>query len=310
MLVSIITAFYNGTEYLSGLLQSIQANALKCHEYGISIEHIIVNDSPDCELVIDAAEYDFDVRIHVNEQNRGIHASRIAGFEMAAGEYLIFLDQDDTLEPEAVCSHLDVMVKKNAGNNHRKRETANGVVTGVAPAVSVGNGYFVNQKNSRRTAIYKNIWYHSLSNRLHTMIKYGTVIISPGQCMIRKSAVPKVWLANPVRTNGADDELLWLAMLSEGCFFAVNRSYVYNHLETGKNTSDNIGQIAESSLEGMQLLKQCPGFTNNQLKLYSRRRQMKKDRYQKSFGKRVWINVKNPDLSLYIIGVKLLKQLP
>ena len=293
MLVSIITTFYYGTEYLPALLKSIQENAVRCKRHGIDIEHIIVNDSPDIKFTIEDRD-SFKVRIYDNERNMGIHASRITGVGMAKGKYIIFLDQDDTLAPGAVLSHMAVM--------HRR--------DGRLPAVSVGNGYWVDKKTRHRETIYKNIWYHGLCNRMDTVICYGTIIISPGQCMIRKSAIPNEWLSYPVKQSGSDDELLWLTMLARGCFFAVNKRYIYNHLTTGENTSDDVGRIADSSLEGIKLLKKCPGFTHRQLRLFYRRRKMKKERYQKSMPQKMWVNFKNPDLSLYIIGVKLLKSVP
>ena len=58
-------------------------------------------------------------------------------------------------------------------------------------------------------------WYRTKAHQqlawdLPTYLKVGTQIISPGQCLIKKKAIPEFWKTNLVRVNGADDYYLWL----------------------------------------------------------------------------------------------------
>ncbi|MBE5798519.1 MAG: glycosyltransferase [Clostridiales bacterium] len=95
--VSVIIPIYNCEAFLRECIDSLRAQTMQ------EIEMIFVCDaSPDNSLAI-LREYEAkDERIHVIafEKNRGVSAARNAGIEMASGEYVIFCDGDDWLEPQ------------------------------------------------------------------------------------------------------------------------------------------------------------------------------------------------------------------
>jgi len=100
MRVSIIVPVYNVKEYLQGCIDSILAN--DCRD----CEIILVDDgSTDdvCPAICDenAARYPELIRV-IHQENRGLGGARNTGLEMARGEYVLFVDSDDTLVPEAV----------------------------------------------------------------------------------------------------------------------------------------------------------------------------------------------------------------
>lgn len=79
---------------------------------GRAIESVIQQTFTDWELLIVndgsldrsrdiAAEYaDLDQRIHIiDKSNGGLSSARLKGFEYAIGEYISFIDSDDTIEP-------------------------------------------------------------------------------------------------------------------------------------------------------------------------------------------------------------------
>ena len=94
--VSVIIPVYNCEMFLRECIESLQGQTM--HE----IEMIFVCDaSPDNSLSI-LREYEAkDPRISVIafEKNRGVSAARNAGIERAKGEYVIFCDGDDWIEP-------------------------------------------------------------------------------------------------------------------------------------------------------------------------------------------------------------------
>jgi Glycosyltransferases involved in cell wall biogenesis len=79
-------------------------------------EMILVDDgSPDrCPQMCDAfAEKDVRIKV-VHKKNGGLVSARKAGFEQAKGEYLMFLDSDDSLLPKALTILYDAILSKGA----------------------------------------------------------------------------------------------------------------------------------------------------------------------------------------------------
>ena len=70
---------------------------------------ILVDDgSPDkCpQIADDAASKDDRIKV-VHKENGGLPSARLAGFQMAKGEYVVFLDSDDWLLPAALQKMYD-----------------------------------------------------------------------------------------------------------------------------------------------------------------------------------------------------------
>jgi teichuronic acid biosynthesis glycosyltransferase TuaG len=97
--VSVIIPFFNSTLTIDRCLKSVQAQDYQDYEV------ILVNDgSTDdtSERVNGFAKEDFRVTQFSLGTNRGVHAARNRGMELAQGEILVFLDSDDELVPNAL----------------------------------------------------------------------------------------------------------------------------------------------------------------------------------------------------------------
>jgi glycosyltransferase involved in cell wall biosynthesis len=95
--ISVIVPIYNSEKYLSRCLDSIIAQ--KFYDY----ECILVDDcSNDNSLEICKKYSFFDKRITVyhKEKNEGTAQARKTGIDIASAEYILFLDNDDWIEPE------------------------------------------------------------------------------------------------------------------------------------------------------------------------------------------------------------------
>ena len=95
--VSVVIPVYNCAEFLPQCIESLRAQTLD------DIEMIFVCDaSPDhsLEILRKAEAEDNRIRVIAFEQNRGVSAARNAGIELAQGEYVIFCDGDDWIEPQ------------------------------------------------------------------------------------------------------------------------------------------------------------------------------------------------------------------
>lgn len=104
--VSVIVPVYNVEEYLEECLESIINQT-----YG-ELEIICINDcSTDGSLAVlkEYEQKDSRVVILENEKNGGLAYTRNAGIESAMGEYILFVDSDDTIALNLVESCMEVV---------------------------------------------------------------------------------------------------------------------------------------------------------------------------------------------------------
>ena len=109
-LVTVIVPIYNKQKLLSKCLDSLLAQTYH------NVEIIIVDD---CSTDKSAAKAKFilrqcttqKVRIIQNESNIGHIKSRYKGIDKAQGEYVMFIDADDWIEPAAIQELVDAMLR-------------------------------------------------------------------------------------------------------------------------------------------------------------------------------------------------------
>ena len=95
--VSLIIPVYGVETYLERAVDSALAQTLAEKEV------ILVDDgSPDrCPEICDRYARDYPETVQViHQENQGLGMARNAGVALAKGEYLLFLDSDDTIEPD------------------------------------------------------------------------------------------------------------------------------------------------------------------------------------------------------------------
>lgn len=131
-LISIIVPVYNGQKNIGRCIDSIIRQTYK------KIEIIIVNDgSTDTTLNIVESYLQKDKRIRIiNKENGGVSSARNAGINASNGEYISFVDSDDTIEKKmvedlyeafnkyncdiSICNYSVIKKNKKRGNNHNK----------------------------------------------------------------------------------------------------------------------------------------------------------------------------------------------
>lgn len=201
------------------------------------MEVIIINDSPDTPVKIDDnLKENISIKIHTNDQNYGIQISRINGIKHSSGEYILLLDQDDLLSPYAIKSQRTKI--KDAD-------------------VIISNGFkeIYNNGEIIRKDIY-NYRYPSLFLRnIYTYLLATNPIISPGQALIKRIAIPNEWLNNPIKSNGSDDWLLWILMIAKRKAITYNDEKIYIHSETGTNLSSQYDKMLASDFSVYETIK-------------------------------------------------------
>lgn len=109
MKVSIIIPVYNGEKYIEKCLKSVMQQTYK------DIEIIVINDgSKDNTNKIIQAYKEKDKRIlYLVQENRGVSASRNKAIQKATGEYIVFVDADDTINEDYVEVLVQTIEKEN-----------------------------------------------------------------------------------------------------------------------------------------------------------------------------------------------------
>ncbi len=99
--VSVVMPIYNVEKFVADAIDSVLAQTYP------HLELILVNDcSPDNSLAICEAYTDERIRIVNHSENRGLAGARNTGIRHACGEYVAFLDSDDTWHPNKLEEHV------------------------------------------------------------------------------------------------------------------------------------------------------------------------------------------------------------
>lgn len=108
--VSIIIPVYNLENYLEECLNSIINQTYK------NLEIILLDDESDDQSLKICKSFEVkDKRIKVSSHsNKGVSYTRNRGIELASGDYLMFVDGDDYLEPFWVEHYVQAAEKSNA----------------------------------------------------------------------------------------------------------------------------------------------------------------------------------------------------
>lgn len=227
MRLSIIVPLYWGKKYISALIRMAEACREKLDE-NMVVELILSNDAPEDRIWEHYFSSLIDITILETKIKRGIHGARVNGVLHCSGDYVVFLDQDDWIAPDYFASQLKAL-KVNDAVVCRARENGRKVYNAT---------YLFEQ-----TIDYLN------------MVSAGNTIVSPGQVLMRREAVPDIWKHNILENNGVDDWFLWICMMQQGCHFVLNEEILFEHRVDGNNLSCNSGKMLLSEKEMFEVIK-------------------------------------------------------
>ncbi|MBQ9631680.1 MAG: glycosyltransferase family 2 protein [Lachnospiraceae bacterium] len=285
MKVSVITPFYNGNAYIHAYEEMMYANERSLRA-GDVLEVVIINDSPGVPVQLSGVfATKRNWRVIPNEKNVGIHASRIHGLSEASGDYIVFLDQDDSLAEDALCCMLEIA-----------RDQAKSAGQRLCYQVIVANA-LLEQSDGSWVEWYRTPYHKKQIDRLDTYLKVGTQIMSPGQCMMAKDVIPREWMTRVLTENGADDYYLWLLMLEKGIGFYYLDEPLYLHHRTGENVSGDTRQTDRSTEQFLSYLSEV-GFPEKKLRLLARQNHYKQQFRSAGLAGKLGSSLLNPDLCL------------
>ena len=238
--LSVIIPIYKGLEYLEYWIGIIEKNRdfLRESNEQYTYEVLLVNDYPDERVSLEPSLVEkLNIKIYNLPTNKGIHGARVFGYNHASGEYILFLDQDDKIAENYFVSQLTHVQDYDA---------------------VVCNGYRQRFCMSGKRRIFGTEEQQRAVMQMDTFTRNWNVISSPGQVLIRKSAIPQMWISNILKTNGVDDYFLWILMHKGGKKFGINPEFLYTHIGHGDNTSTNSTGMKDSIDEMLLILE-----TNN-----------------------------------------------
>ena len=253
--ISIIIPIYKGRKHISRIIAMIENMTGATISY--DLELIFVNDYP--QSPVDADIFKRNSRIPVtcieNHENMGIHISRIAGFKKAQGKYILFLDQDDTLDDSYFASQLHQIENYDA---------------------VICNGYW---RNGEKIFSESNKMPHCYN--FQEYLKNGYPLVSLGQLLVKKQAIPQEWIEHQMKYNGWDDHFLWALLMAHGINVSGNDQPLYFHEEDGNNASFCWDQMALSGKNFSDIFLSLQLMDSNQTTLFKQIINKKIEKYWK-----------------------------
>ena len=108
--LSIIIPLYNNAKFIERAIRSVQSQDLEqCYEV------IVVDDgsTDNGKLIVEKIGHELDFVKVLSQKNQGPGIARNLGLSVAQGEYILFLDSDDYLEPHSIKQVLSIAVENN-----------------------------------------------------------------------------------------------------------------------------------------------------------------------------------------------------
>lgn len=183
---SVIVPIYNVEEYIEECVSSVLRQTYS------NFELILVNDaSPDSSLEIITRLSKRDDRIIVinKKENEGVALARSTGLSQAVGNFVLYLDGDDQLVPEA----LEILSKKIKSNNPD-------IV--IYPKIKECNG----EKYVKPYFYEETLFSDNKKELLDGFLRYGYFII--GFAAVRRELALEYDLADELRSIWIGEDLL------------------------------------------------------------------------------------------------------
>ena len=106
--VSIITPCYNSAQYIAQTIASVQQQTLTTWEM-IVVDDGSTDDSAD--IIKDIAINDSRIKL-IQKENGGSASARNVGLQHAEGDYIQFIDADDTIAQDKLERQVELMDQK------------------------------------------------------------------------------------------------------------------------------------------------------------------------------------------------------
>src|SRR5215216_2594972 len=226
--VSVIIPAYNAAKFIGETLDAVFAQTFSSREV------IVINDGS-----LDTDELERELKrypegLHyIKQENRGAAAARNTGLRAAAGEFVAFLDADDTWLPNFLEKQLDLLKRKKVDLVY-----ADALLTGESPLA--GRTYMELEPSRGK------VTPESLLG-IRVAVLTSTVVA-------RKKPILEVGLFDETFRRGQDFDL-WLRLAKAGARFAYRREVLAHHRIVETGLSGNALSQLERTLAVLEAVK-------------------------------------------------------
>lgn len=226
--ISIIATFYNLEDYVKRCVDSLTSQTFQ------DIEIICVNDGSQdntINILQELAQNDNRIKI-IDKKNEGVSISRNTGINAASGEYIMFVDGDDYLEPNA----CEILYQKATETN-----------------VDIVTFQFIYKWTNKtiKDKKFKNSPYYDetkdspylFSDKQKKMYKS----INAGICwdkLYKKDFIISHKIFFPDKLTHNEDTVFILKILLSNPTILVTKDYLYTHWKSNINSLTNIDRYS------------------------------------------------------------------
>lgn len=232
--VSVIIPAYNAAKFIGEALNSAYSQTFS------SFEVIVINDgSLDTDdLERELKRYPEGLR-YIKQENRGAAAARNTGLRAAAGEFVAFLDADDTWLPNFLAKQLEFLKRSSADLVY-----ADALLSGESP---LAGRTFMEVEPSRGEVTPENL-----------LAVKVTVLTST--VLARKKRIMEVGLFDETFRRGQDFDL-WLRLAKSGARIVYHHDVLAHHRIVETGLSGNMLSQLKRTLAVLDAIKNRGGLT-------------------------------------------------
>ncbi len=180
--VSVIIPVYNASNYLKGCLDSVLKQSL------IELEVICIDDGStddSLEILKKYGKEDFRIKI-IHQENNGAAAARNAGIQIASGDYIAFIDSDDTIDLNAYeisykkAKELDVDVLMFG---EEKFSTPDTICTNGFEALNLSGAMMLWNKLYKRSFLVENDFKIPEDSKCYHDECFNSIVLPKAKCI-------------------------------------------------------------------------------------------------------------------------------
>lgn len=242
--VSVIVPAYDAASFIAAALDSVLGQTRQPDEI------IVVNDGSPDTADLEAALVPYSERIlYLKQENGGPSAARNRGILAARGEYVAFLDSDDTWMPE----YLEAQLRILAEDPQADLLYSNGVIVGDGPEAGRD---LMSLSPSHGAATFEDL-----------VTLRCTVLTS---CVIaRRQALIDAGLFEP-RFRRSEDFHLWARLAHRGGRLRYHRGVLVRHTRRAGSLSHDGEAMLRGAIETFQDLRRAVRLTPREAALVTR----------------------------------------